>query len=381
MAIINVRQYFLDTLVEMVGIESGLAVTIPEAKQLLEQNPPNEDWWRGDRDDPLRLHFDEIENVFLRLLYLVGAISNDRHPKVLLFDYAHSHVVNVPEEYSFATEVPDLPHAMSVANYLEQILLGHLNDRKSLPTELHALPDFTDLVKQFAVREIMNNSFPNSRKWDGIIRLDTLFSSEEAPSQPGTYFNQRFIDYLNVQVKDLTRMHWRQFEYFTGEYFHRIGYRVTVGPGRDDGGVDVRAGKDRILAGPEVILIQCKRHREPYEVEINEVKALWADVQDKGAARGLIATTRASRRGHGLTAMPGTTDVTGQRKSMSSSGFAKWQLTIRSLLALEAASLLTKRRADSSSVPVSGLTRTGARPGYASGSHATPGLDPPVSPA
>ncbi len=39
MAILNRRRYFLDTLVEMIGIKSGLAVSIPEALQLLEYPP------------------------------------------------------------------------------------------------------------------------------------------------------------------------------------------------------------------------------------------------------------------------------------------------------------------------------------------------------
>jgi hypothetical protein len=57
------------------------------------------------------------------------------------------------------------------------------------------------------------------------------------------------------------------------------------------------AAKNRVLAGPEVILVQCKRIKAGAEVAINEVKALWADVQDEGASKGLIATTTRLAKG------------------------------------------------------------------------------------
>lgn len=297
MAITNVRQYFLDTLVEAIGIKSGLAVTIPDARKILQRDPPDEGWWKGKRTDLVRLDAVEIECVFLKLLYLLGAIPDERRPDVLLYDYALNNPFKLPKEYESKPKTPARVRALRAVLYLQSVLIEHLEYRKPLPKKVAALPGFSEMVKEYARREIMDGSFPDSRTWNGIVSLSDLFESEDAPSEPGIHFDQRFIDYLNAQRADLTKMNWRQFEFLTGEYFRRNGYKVTIGPGRADGGVDVRAAKDRVLAGPDVILIQCKRLKEPNEVEINEVKALWADVRDEGAAGGLIATTTRLAKG------------------------------------------------------------------------------------
>jgi hypothetical protein len=107
MAIFNARQYFLDTLVEMTGIKSGLAVTIPEAIDLLRRDPPDEMWWKGDPTDPVRLHLEEVENVFVHLLFLVGAIPDSRHPKIILYQFAKSTHFPLPEDTRKTGESPD----------------------------------------------------------------------------------------------------------------------------------------------------------------------------------------------------------------------------------------------------------------------------------
>ena len=43
MHVINARQYFLDTLVELTGIKSGLAVLVPKAIELLDRNTSDPD--------------------------------------------------------------------------------------------------------------------------------------------------------------------------------------------------------------------------------------------------------------------------------------------------------------------------------------------------
>jgi hypothetical protein len=57
----------------------------------------------------------------------------------------------------------------------------------------------------------------------------------------------------------------------------------------------VRAEKERILAGPEVTIIQCRRKGDKYDLEIDEVKALWAGVLDEGAVCGIMATNRLAK--------------------------------------------------------------------------------------
>ncbi|MBE1443842.1 restriction endonuclease [Paenibacillus sp. OAS669] len=76
-------------------------------------------------------------------------------------------------------------------------------------------------------------------------------------------FNQRYIDYLRANFNKIGNIHWRKFEGLTAEFFERQGYFVEIGPGRADGGVDVRVWThDTNLAGPPTILIQCKRQKD-----------------------------------------------------------------------------------------------------------------------
>lgn len=87
-------------------------------------------------------------------------------------------------------------------------------------------------------------------------------------------------------------MHWRNFERLTSEFFKRRGFKVQLGPGTKDGGIDVRVWPaDSDKSGPPLILIQCKRYKKANDVEIETVKALWTDVLYEGAQHGLIATT------------------------------------------------------------------------------------------
>lgn len=91
-------------------------------------------------------------------------------------------------------------------------------------------------------------------------------------------------------LDQLDQVHWRKFEGLTAEFFQREGYDVQLGPGRGDGGIDLRIwsdGKSREQA--PTILVQCKRQKSVVERVV--MKALYADVQHEKADSGLIVTT------------------------------------------------------------------------------------------
>ncbi len=282
MAITNVRHYFLDTLVESTGVKSGLAVSVPKAIELLQDGEGYHGWLVGNPNDFIRLYPDELEATFLELMHRVGAIPDTDPPAKLIVDFCRRTLRN-----------PSRPPAavMKRAMQLNLALMRHLEFNRGIPRRIASMSGISELIVEISRRDIMTDCFPISRSWDGVVPLVDLFCSEEAPGDPGAYFDQRYIDYLSVQFKDLTKVNWRQFERLTAEHFHRRKYKVTIGPGRNDGGIDVRAEKDRVFAGPELVIIQCRRYSGKRMVKIEEVKALWADVQDEGAAGGLIATT------------------------------------------------------------------------------------------
>lgn len=127
-------------------------------------------------------------------------------------------------------------------------------------------------------------------EWKDTAELAELFNSESLDTYYGSFIDQRYIDYLSNHLDDIGEIHWRKFEGLTAEFFKREGYEVTLGPGRNDGGVDVRVWKEtEDKENPPMILIQCKRQKDKVKREI--VKALWTDVMYEKATSGLIVTS------------------------------------------------------------------------------------------
>jgi restriction system protein len=119
-----------------------------------------------------------------------------------------------------------------------------------------------------------------------IIALGDLYDSRELID--GIFLDQRFLDFLAANVAEVPKMHWRKFEGLCATYFDREGYKVEIGPGANDDGVDLRlwpADGDE----SELTIVQCKREKAPIQKMV--VKALWADVTAEGARRGVLATT------------------------------------------------------------------------------------------
>ena len=155
------------------------------------------------------------------------------------------------------------------------------------------MPQFDTLVRDYKDRYVFHNEIPESVDWNGSLPLDALFESEEIPNSENSdcYFDQRYIDYLSRQITEIGDVHWRQFEYLTGEYFRKNGYEVEVTQGRGDGGIDVIARKTDPISGPQMILVQCKKYSEHNPVQVDSVRAFWATVDDAGATKGIVATT------------------------------------------------------------------------------------------
>lgn len=101
------------------------------------------------------------------------------------------------------------------------------------------------------------------RRWDDVLDLSELFSSESVMASYGRFFDQRFVNYLAANYDAVGAIHWRKFEGLVAEYFHRAGFQVEVGPGRNDNGVDIRVWEKSLAAdaAPPTLLIQCKRVR------------------------------------------------------------------------------------------------------------------------
>ena len=281
---------------ELVGYKAGLALTREELADHLVDAPDIRDAILEPEDRWVRVRSEEYESAVSGLLYRVGNLPTPHPlpPVLAVFQrYQHEPTHNeVLEEVLtrcvelLADEVPNTPQGASLDH-------SHLLETVAAEFGRPGLSIATALLEAIA-RGQQASPWVHRRwfDWEETAQLRDLFLSEGLETQYGTFLDQRFIDYLARNFQRIDEIHWRKFEGLAGEFFERGGVRVEMGPGRGDGGVDVRvwAPMDDV-AKPPLVLVQCKRQQQKVSQVI--VKALWADVSDERARSGLIVTTSA----------------------------------------------------------------------------------------
>jgi restriction system protein len=287
MRIVNSRLDMLDSLTELVGIKSGLVLSRENIMEFLEQTfegvneitfvlGGSSKWWNGDPDDMVLVRAEEFEANFILVMYRIGAIPDCRVPYSLLIDYIRKNANKLGINSNSLEAINK-----TAIDFVNRMIRGE---------EIEGAEDF---YIDYQRRDIMDYNMPIQREWDGLISLNDLFGSEDIPANtsPDCYFDQRYIDYLNAQPEEVEKIHWRQFEFLTGEYFRRHGYRVEITPPRGDGGIDVIAKRVNEVSGPDLVLIQCRRYAKDHPLTPDEIRAFWAVVDENDATKGLIVTT------------------------------------------------------------------------------------------
>lgn len=217
-----------------------------------------------------------------------GVLAELKPIEYFMLAFARRHADAFPDDPLDAHS--PFPKAFNVAQEIMGVVVDHVIRQTPLPEPLASLSGVDELVREVEARHIWA-AIPESRRWNGVVALSDLFLTEGIVGPEDTYFDQRFIDYLAAQPVDLAQIHWRKFEQLAAEYFRRVGYRVELGPGRDDGGVDILASRQDEVVGPTLVVVQCRRYGETNPVGVEAVRAFWATVGDTAATRGLIATT------------------------------------------------------------------------------------------
>lgn len=285
------RLDLITTLSETIGYKSGLALSKDE---IIERLPEYNDYLTGDNEDGLRVRSDVFEGMVLELLYKLGNIHSPKSKPIILELY---------QKYS------DTPANQELLAKIIELLNKYLseNQREDQPIDLNP---FMQLVLdtfgagipiKIALEYIQAVQFgsylipwSNTRyiDWKDTVELSKLFKSESLSTYYGNFFDQRFIDYLYQNFDDISKIHWRQFEGLTAEFYIREGFHVNLGPGRDDGSIDARVYPTKDDTDkPPLILIQCKRQKDKVDKVV--VKALWADIYEEKAQSGLIVTSNA----------------------------------------------------------------------------------------
>ena len=283
---------FVASLSEDAGTRSGLALSEAEILQHLGDAHPF------------------IESITARGLLRISSVAYADAVGDMLFALGASDVKGMPSMgqrlmkslYDEETRSPsrdaieNVLNIEAVAMELSRRTISDSTNVSEVVDELRdLLVDSTAIRLEDVLREVdfevaMNPFLAPTITTQELIQLNDLFESELLPVDKDRFFDQTFIDYLARNPSRIQEINWRQFEGLVAEWFQRIGYDVEIGPGRKDGGVDIRVWKEEeSKSGPPTIIIQCKRHKN--KVDVVTIKALYSDIQFEDAKGGLIVTT------------------------------------------------------------------------------------------
>jgi restriction system protein len=287
------QAYFLDLASEEVACSSGVLLTDQNLKTLATRYDIDElrSLERGEHKTVIRP--EDFEDAVLNIRKAIGNLLDTKMAQFVMLDACialhkkGADAKKIGEAYLAISESGKYTSVTDEA--IEEMIVISGEKRLHVYEFLVAVSEMHERNMTFLYGRV------TSKQWDGAVELDRLFQGEHIPDDPEVYLDQRYIDYLAQNSEELGRIHWRNFERLTTEFFRRQGYEVDLGAGTKDGGVDVRVWTDReSKAGPPLTLIQCKRYKDV--VGIETVKAFWTDVHFEGAEKGLIATTSSVSR-------------------------------------------------------------------------------------
>ena len=102
--------------------------------------------------------------------------------------------------------------------------------------------------------------------------------------------NSELYEYFGNHSHQFTRLHWREFEKLVAELLQAHGFRVELGSGSADGGVDIRLVQ-RDPIGDILTLVQVKKYREDRPIELQAVQALHGAKEAERADGSMFVTT------------------------------------------------------------------------------------------
>lgn len=224
---------------DRIGVKSGLALSREEIVDHLGASDPIAPAIITLSDAPIGFRSDEIEDAFQLLLHKLGCLEQPfvgHGPTLLDIKYqsdAEKHklferVLSLLGSYHFDTGKLALSDGFYKPGFYEVI-------RSTLPENALAIAiELVDLI-ELSERASPWDWLPARQlEWHQTLELKDLFASESLSAMHGTFFDQRFVNYLSANFDKIGEIHWRQFEALAAEFFVRNGYQVDIGPGRND---------------------------------------------------------------------------------------------------------------------------------------------------
>lgn len=288
---------YISSISEIVGSKTGLCLNEVEFSRLVREHSEEESKvFIANKDSWIRIRSEDFEATLAWLLYKTG-FTDKHYSKFEHIKLFHKYKAHEKElEIYRATMEAWTKH---IKFSLQEFRQGKISSIDPTPVVSSITGRYgklgtiiaNELVFAFFIESQMSAwTMAHNTIWKDHKDLEELFKSESLETQYGSFLDQRFIHYLINNYEDIGNIHWRKFEGLACEYFDRLGYHVEIGPGRDDGGVDLRVWSHKNNStDPASILVQCKRQKAKVEKVV--VKALWADMVDEEAKSGLIVTS------------------------------------------------------------------------------------------
>ncbi|WP_333885265.1 restriction endonuclease [Sphingobium yanoikuyae] len=120
---------------------------------------------------------------------------------------------------------------------------------------------------------------------------------------------QELYSHFAKRPEDLHRLTWREFETLLFRIFQAQGFTCELGPGSNDGGIDVRV-LQRDPLGDILTLVQAKRYAPRNKINMSAVAALHGVADVEAAQKSIFVTTSdylpSARKFAGRTRIPMT---------------------------------------------------------------------------
>lgn len=277
---------FYDSGIEYIGIKSGLLLDKETFRKIILEKYKDQFLHDDNLDLHVRIKVDDIEDMFVHIRRRIGNLpqtSDSEKYRQVLWDY----VKKIKELEPLASSTSLVYHYLQGNNNATLAeIAAFITKETRYPIHIA-----TAMAHIGLERNDQSCVMPPSLEWNKTKKLSELFNCEIKSETVNEFIEQKFIDYLAVNGHEIEIIHWRNFERFCAEYFKRKGYHVVLGPGTNDGGVDIRAFKDKATNSAPHVLIQCKRYKAENKISIDTVKAFYTDVLYEKANHGLIATS------------------------------------------------------------------------------------------
>ena len=220
---------------ETVGYKAGLALTREEIAAHLSDAPDFRDAVLLEEDLWVRVRSEDYESVVMKLLYRVGNIPTaDSLPPVTAvyrrFGHNTPHSEIIEEVLTrclelFDSQIANSPHGTP----LDPVQLLETVAAEFGPSGI----DIAAMLIESIALQLHTTPWAPRRwfDWENTVDLHDLFLSESLETKYGTFFDQRFVDYLSQNFGRIDEINWRKFEGLAGEFFERAGFRVKMGPG------------------------------------------------------------------------------------------------------------------------------------------------------